>query len=98
MAEETKTEETKEERKEETKTEEEKKEETTVGETTEEKDAFTKEKIYGIIAAIAGVAIIAAMALFYQDFWNLLVKVIIAAILVGAVALIIFGIIFAIYA
>jgi len=100
MAEEIK-EEKKEEKKEEEKKEETKKEtEEEKEETKEEKEEekFSKEKLYGILMAVAGVVIFVVLALFYPGFWDLFIKGIVFLIAIGAIGLVILGIIFGIYA
>jgi len=78
------------------------KEETKTGESTEveeEKESkFNKEKLYGIGMVIGGIIIFAALAMLYGGFWDLFVKGIIFTIAIGAIGLIILGIVFALYA
>ncbi len=96
IKEEKKEEKKEEEKKEETKEETEEKKEETKEEEEEEK--FSKEKLYGILMAIGGVVIFALAALFYPGFWDLFIKGIVFLIAIGAIGLVILGIIFGIYA
>jgi len=97
IKEEKKEEKKEEEKKEETKKEtEEEKEETK--EEKEEEEKFSKEKLYGILMAVAGVVIFVVLALFYPGFWDLFIKGIVFLIAIGAIGLVILGIIFGIYA
>jgi len=48
--------------------------------------------------AVAGVVIFVVLALFYPGFWDLFIKGIVFLIAIGAIGLVILGIIFGIYA
>jgi len=75
-----------------------KEEASTTSEEPEEKNGFGKEKLYGIGMVVAGVVIFAALAMFYGGFVDLLLKGIVLAVALGAIGLILLGIVFALYA
>lgn len=65
---------------------------------TEEKEGFNKEKLYGVAMVIAGIAIFAAIAIFYAGFIDLFIKGLVLGVAIAAIGLVILGIIFALYA
>ncbi len=74
------------------------KEETYKREEPEEKEGFSKEKLYGVGMIVAGIVIFAALAILYAGFLDLFIKGIILGIAVAAIGLILLGIVFALYA
>ncbi len=74
------------------------KEETSKCEEPEEKEGFSKEKLYGVGMVVAGIVIFAAVAILYAGFLDLIIKGIVLGVAVAAIGLILLGIVFALYA
>lgn len=74
------------------------KEETGAKEEKTEKAGINKMKLAGVGIAVLGIVVFAAMAMLYPPFWDLFVKGIIFLVAVGAICLVLLGILLGVYA
>lgn len=59
---------------------------------------MANEKLYGAGMIVAGIIVFAAEAMLYTGFWDLFVKGLLFSVAIAAIALIVLGIVFALYA
>lgn len=73
-------------------------EKTNTEEGKQESKGMNKMKLAGVGLAVLGIAVFAAMALFYPHFWDLFIKGIMFMVAVGAICLVLLGILLGVYA